>query len=384
LQTEHHADVAIVGAGPAGSACVMALKESGLRIAWIDKSTFPRDKVCGDAIPSNVQRVLKQIDPLLNERFLNQFTEKLTIEGCRFVSPDLSSFDLTFTTKGHASKRIDFDHFLFDMANEVNSSVTHFLKAEIKTLAVSSSGAKIELHDGNIIHAKMIVGCDGTNSFVRKKLAKPFVQKHENIAAVRAYYSNVADLSHNLLEIHIVKNYMPGYFWIFPMKNNAANVGFGMVNKYIAQSSTDLKIALKEIVSSERFSQRFKDATTDGVISGYGLACGGRKNPISGERFLLCGDAASLINPATGEGIGNAMISGRIAAQHLISCFEKQQFNASFNHSYDKMVYKKLLKDLRIQRFLQKLTADREWLINFALKKVSRHEFVREQVRKFF
>ena len=384
MQTEKEVDVAIVGAGPAGSACVMALKDSGLRIAWIDKSAFPRDKVCGDAIPSNVQRVLNLIDPQLKERFIQSFSEKLTIEGCRFVSPDLSSFDLTFSTKGFASRRMDFDHFLFSTALEINQTTTSFLKSEIKTIETSTHGVRIEFTDGKFIQAKMIVGCDGTNSLVRKKLGEPFIRKHENIAAVRAYYSNVSDLNHQLLEIHIVKGFMPGYFRIFPMKNNMANVGFGMVNKYISRHSTDLKKALKQIIASERFAKRFEHATTDDVISGFGLACGGRKNPISGERFLLCGDAASLINPATGEGIGNAMISGRFAALHLISCFEKQCFDAKYNQLYDQMVYNKLLKDLRIQRFMQKLTADREWLINFALRQVSKHEFIRERVRKFF
>lgn len=384
MQTLQQTDVAIVGAGPAGSACVMALKDSGLRIAWIDKSFFPRDKVCGDAIPSNVQRVLNQIDPQLKERFIQTFSEKLTIEGCRFVAPDLSSFDLTFTTKGHASRRIDFDNFLFQTAQEVNPHVTTYLQSEIKAIETSATGASIELSDGRIIQSKMIVGCDGTNSLVRKKLAEPFIRKQENIAAVRAYYSNVSDLNHRLLEIHIVKGFMPGYFWIFPLKNNMANVGFGMVNKYISRHSTDLKKALTQIVLSKRFAPRFAHAATDGVISGYGLACGGRRNPISGNRFLLCGDAASLINPATGEGIGNAMISGRFAALHLIACFEQQHFDIAFNQSYDDMVYNKLLKDLRIQHLMQKITADREWLINFALKKVSKHEFIREQVRKFF
>ena len=84
----------------------MALKDAGLNIVWIDKTTFPRDKVCGDAIPSNVQRVLSSIDVSLNEKFLQHFSEKVQVEGCRFIAPDKSSFDLTFVTKGHAAKRL--------------------------------------------------------------------------------------------------------------------------------------------------------------------------------------------------------------------------------------------------------------------------------------
>ena len=146
-----------------------------------------------------------------------------------------------------------------------------------------------------------------------------------------------------------------------------------------------MKKALIEVIQNDSaISPRFSQASTDGVISGFGLPCGGRKNPVSGQRFLLCGDAASLINPATGEGIGNAMISGRMAAIHNINCFQSNNFTQSFNEQYDKMVYDKLLGDLRIQHWLQRITADREWLINFALKHVSNNHWIRQKIRKFF
>jgi geranylgeranyl reductase family protein len=384
LSTTFKADVAIVGAGPAGAACALALKNSGLRIAWIDKSAFPRDKVCGDAIPSNVQRVLQTIDPTLNQNFLQHFTQKEVIEGCRFVAPDLSSFDLTFATKGHAAQRIHFDHFMFDMAMQSNALITPYLNAEIQHIDAAEQETILRLNNNVAIHAAMVIGCDGANSLIRKKLAPPFIRKHENIAAVRAYYHNISELSHQLLEIHLVKGYMPGYFWIFPLPDNQANVGFGMVNKHIAAHHVDLKQAMNQIISSPRFKHRFANATTDGRMVGYGLPCGGRNNPISGHRFLLCGDAASLINPATGEGIGNAMISGMLAAQHLITCFNEQKFHAAFNQQYDKAVYQRLLADLRMQRWLQHLTSNRAWLVNAALKLVSRNEFIRNRVRRFF
>ena len=363
----------------------MALKDAGLNIVWIDKATFPRDKVCGDAIPSNVQRVLKSIDGSLNEKFLQHFTEKVQVEGCRFIAPDKTSFDLSFVTKGHAAKRLHFDHFLFNMAKECNSHVSFIGDASVESIVNSATDVTVRLADGKTIEGQVIVGCDGANSIVRKNLAQPFINKKENIAAVRAYYSNVADLEHKMLEIHIIKGYMPGYFWIFPLPENQSNVGFGMVNRFITNRRIDLKEALKEIIHKDKaISPRFSQATIDGVISGFGLPCGGRKNPISGQRFLLCGDAASLINPATGEGIGNAMISGRMAALHIINSFQANNFTQSFNVQYDNMVYSKLLGDLRIQHWLQRITADREWLINFALKHVSNNNWIRQKVRKFF
>jgi geranylgeranyl reductase family protein len=378
-------DVLIVGAGPAGAACVLALKDSGLKIGWIDKSNFPRDKVCGDAIPSTVQKVFASIDEKLKQHFLNNFIQKKTIEGCRLVSPDHSYFDLTFVNKGHSATRFEFDNYLVELACATNPSVYPFFGNALSDIQYEGKNVMASLENKKSLSAKIIIGCDGAHSIVQKKLAGRFIGKAENIAAVRAYYSNISGLEHNMLEIHFIKKFMPGYFWIFPLNNKLSNVGFGMVTKYISKNKTDLKRALEQIiVENPSIAKRFANAETNGKTEGFGLPCGGTKRKISGNNFLLCGDAASLINPATGEGIGNAMISGRLAGAHILNCFEADCFDASFNSRYDKLVYNKLLSDLKIQKMLQSITADRGWLVNFALKQVSKHEFIRERVRKFF
>ncbi len=378
-------DVIICGAGPAGAACALGLQHSGLKVAWIDKSSFPRDKICGDAIPSTVQRVLGKIDFKLKEHFLNNFHDKFTINACKLISPDFSSFDLSFVNKGHSAKRLDFDNYLFLLAQEKNKNATAFTGSGIDKITTTNEHITATLKNGKDISAKIIIGCDGAHSIVAKQLAKSVMDINNHIGAVRAYYKNVSGLEHDMLEIHFLKNYMPGYFWIFPLKNNVCNVGFGMVSKYISKQKINLRKSLLEIISEVNpIQQRFKDATLQNEVTGFGLPCGGKRNKISGSRFLLCGDAASLINPATGEGIGNAMISGQLASEQIIKCFEENNFNASFNSAYDNAVYKKLLGDLRIQSLLQKIAGEREWLINFALCQVSKHEFIRQRVRKFF
>jgi len=378
-------DVIISGAGPAGAACVLALKNSSLKIAWVDKHVFPRDKVCGDAIPSNVQKVLSGIDDVLLKDFLENFPQKNTVEGCRLIAPDFSHFDLTFVRKGHAAKRLDFDNYLFELACAHNKNISLFTGNALADVVYDPQKVNATLANGEKLQSNIIVGCDGAHSMVKKKLAHGINDKMDNIAAVRQYYSNVGGLEDNMLEIHFVKGFMPGYFWIFPLTNNTCNVGFGMVSRYISKHKIDLKRSMHQIIADvEPMQKRFTNAITDGVVSGFGLPCGGVRRTISGNGFLLCGDAASLINPATGEGIGNAMISGRIAGEHILQCFEQNKFNAAFNTAYDSTVYKKLLGDLRVQRLLQKLTGEREWLVNFALKQVSKHEFIRERVRKFF
>lgn len=123
------------------------------------------------------------------------------------------------------------------------------------------------------------------------------------------------------MEIHLLKGYMPGYFWIFPLPDNTYNTGFGMVTSAIKEKKINLRKTLLNIIHSDKqIQKRFTNAVALETPIGYGLPTGSRKVPISGERFLLAGDAASLIDPATGEGIGNAMLSGIIAGKHAVMC----------------------------------------------------------------
>jgi flavin-dependent dehydrogenase len=97
---------------------------------------------------------------------------------------------------------------------------------------------------------------------------------------------------------------------------------------------------------------------------------------LSGDRFLLLGDAANLIDPFTGEGIGNAIRSGRVAAEHLLKAFERNRFDAEFNKTYDREIYRKMWKELRISRSMQLLLYYPR-IFNFVIKKASKNESIR-------
>lgn len=379
-----HFDVLIAGAGPAGTACALALKSSGLKIAIVDKAKFPRDKVCGDAIPTNALRVLKNIDINFAEEFTNQFKEKNIVRGSRLISPSRNFFDLEFVNSGHAATRLHFDNFLFELVKKNVPSVSLFENCEIKNVSTNDKCVTAETTTGTFT-ADVIVGCDGAHAVTAKQLASFKVDKRFYIGAVRSYYKNISDADAELLELHFLKDYMPGYFWIFPLGNNLYNVGFGMASDQVGVRKVNLRESFHKIIAQDKIlNSRFKNAIKTDDTIGFGLPCGGRKLKISGKRFMLCGDAASLINPATGEGIGNAMISGRLAAFQIIKCFTNKNFTASYIKNYEVELYGKLYKDLRIQHILQKVAGNRPWLVNFALNQVSKHEFIRERVRKFF
>lgn len=382
--SEQQFDVVIVGAGPAGTSCALALKESGLKIAILDKAAFPRDKVCGDAIPSNALKALGSIDKKLVDEFRDRFTQKNLIEGSRLIAPSGNYFDLTFVNNGYAATRYNFDNFLFSLVKRHVNGITIFEDTEVKSIVEQPDEINITTNTGNIL-TKVIVGCDGAHSVVAKQLAGFKVNKRYYIAAVRSYFKNISLANEQLLELHFLKEFMPGYFWIFPVGQSTYNVGFGMASDQIAKGKIDLKRSFQSIIENQpSIASRFKNAQKLDDTVGFGLPCGGRKLKVSGNRFLLCGDAASLINPATGEGIGNAMISGSLAAQQILRSFKSNDFSSVAFAQYHKELYGKLHKDLRIQHILQKVAGNRSWLINFALNQVSKHEFIRERVRKFF
>src|SRR5688572_15285085 len=129
-------DVIICGAGPAGTTCALTLADSGLRVAVLEKNSFPRDKTCGDAVAAYVPKVLATINSSLT-RSLEEFTEKLPVNTCRLVAPNQKAFDLRFSQTGFISRRMDWDNFLFEKASAQNNT-TFFLNHTISDVSINS------------------------------------------------------------------------------------------------------------------------------------------------------------------------------------------------------------------------------------------------------
>jgi geranylgeranyl reductase family protein len=306
-------DVAIIGAGPAGATAALALRESGLQVALIDRAEFPRDKVCGDAIPARCEHVLRSMSPSYADE-LRAFPDKVTIASCRVVAPSRQYFDYSFHTRGYCSPRLDFDHFLLELALR-EAQPDYFFGMRVRGIEREGDHWTIR-SDKMEWRARLIIGCDGANGVTAKQLAGFRMAPEHHCAAVRGYYRGIGGLAPDRMEIHFLEDWLPGYFWIFPLPDGRANVGFGMVSRQAGRRKLSLRDSLPAITAqAPELAQRFAGAELEGPVTGFGLPMGSRKVPISGEGFLLCGDAASLIEPATGEGIGNAMLSARLAAE---------------------------------------------------------------------
>lgn len=373
-------DVVIVGAGPAGCAAAWILSGKGLRIALLDKETFPRDKICGDALGADVVKQFHIISEKLTCK-LEKFENKLASNGVRFVTPKNKILDITFDLPkdkfggGFVAKRLDFDSFFFSETSKL-PDVEIFQSQQV--IKVDTFPDKIILQTPALTFgAKMALGADGAHSILNKRLTENKVEKDHYCAGVRQYFSNVKGFHpDNHIELHFYEDILPGYFWVFPLPGNRANVGLGVLSSEVSKRKINLKEQMTKLIDTNSVLQeRFKEAVPLESIQGYGLPLGSKKRLISGTRFLLLGDAAGLIDPFTGEGIANAIRSGRIASSHVLKAFKQNRFDADFNRQYDKEIYHKMWNEFKFGKSLQKLFRHAA-IINFVVKKANKNKSV--------
>ena len=358
LETE----ICIVGAGPGGAATALRLSYLGIPCILLDKAVFPRDKICGDAVSSKVTTLLNRLDPAILQRFL-ELPVQTDIWGIRFFAPNRQIIDIPFKADytrnakeapGYVAKRVDFDHFLVsEVRNRPNIT---FLEGTAATAYTAlEKGYHIET-DAGPIQASLLIVADGAHSAFSRKVAGLEKDPAHHAAAVRAYYRNVTGFNkEEFIEMHFLKSLCPGYFWIFPLPNGWANVGIGMRTDVVKKKGFQLTKILEEIIRSDPgISPRFQEAERMSAFQGYGLPLGSKVRPISGDHFMLVGDAAHLIDPLTGEGIGNAFYSGFIAAEHAAECLKERDFSASFMKAYDQRVQRVLGSEMQLSYRMQK------------------------------
>jgi menaquinone-9 beta-reductase len=147
-------------------------------------------------------------------------------------------------------------------------------------------------------------------------------------------------------------------------------VGLGMRSDFISRRRYNLTKGMQEIITSHpAFKERFRNAELAGKITGYGLPLGSKKRTLSGDHFMLVGDAGHLIDPLSGEGIGNAIYSGYIAAEQAQQCLSSNDFSAKTMQAYDLRVARVLGKEMEMSYRIQQLMT-KPWLVNFTANRV--------------
>jgi geranylgeranyl reductase family protein len=387
-------DVLIAGAGPGGASTSVFLAKEKINHIIIDKAVFPRDKICGDAFSGKSVGILKRITPAWQDYFLADKNKAVVSTGIQFTAPDNTCLDIPFLLKntkeqipaGFVSKRIDFDNTLAGLIdNQYATLLTDTLLEDIEEIEDGLLVTIKQHGERKLIFTKMIVGAEGRGSIVAKKMARHTMEPAHYSAGIRAYYKNVSGMhEQNYIELHFLKELQPGYLWIFPLPNGTVNVGVGMLSKSISLKKVNLKqLMLEAIKTHPTLKDRFVNATIEGPIEGWGLPLGSKKRKLSGNRFLLTGDAGSLIDPFTGEGIGNAMVSGLVASRVIKKAIDANDFSIHFLKQYDDELYTKLWTELKLSHYLQILSS-KPRLFNFVVNKASRSKELKETISCMF
>ncbi|MBN1339782.1 MAG: NAD(P)/FAD-dependent oxidoreductase [Bacteroidales bacterium] len=375
-------DICIVGGGISGSLAAQFLaKKHQQPCTLIDKSEFPRHKICGDGVSGWVVNVLKELDgDLPGELLAEPFV--LPSYGIRIAAPNYKYVDLPFDPDavpgegippGFTAQRYHLDYFLLKKAKS-HPLVECYEKTEVTGFQATDKGFRLQLNSGQKeMTARIVLFAQGAGSF-----GPPGINTGGNpvntFIGLRGYYKNVAGFhAQNFIELHFLKDILPGYLWIFPMAGGIANVGIGMMKKHILKRKVSLKGELHKILNTHPLlKERFRDATEYGPLQAHAIPLWKKKEKICGDGYMALGDAARLVDPVTGEGMGHAALSAKYAAETASLSLLHNRFDAGFMHRYDEELFKTIGRELDISRKISYLIR-RPFLLNTFMNKAGRN-----------
>jgi menaquinone-9 beta-reductase len=339
LRAEHQAQVVVVGAGPAGAATAYHLANHGVDVLLLEKSSFPRDKICGDGLtPRAVKQLIGMGFDLDQPGW--QKNKGLRIKGAGHTIelpwPDLA----TYPPFGMVRPRMELDELLARHAQKAGArllertSVTGPLLDRsgrvvgVMAKPVDDRGRKTG--DEVSYAAPIVIACDGVSARMAMALG---IERRENrpmAVAARAYYKTPMhddEWMESWLELWDGKpnesNQLPGYGWIFPCGDGTANVGLGILNTSKAFQNLDYKQSMRSWLANTPEELGFRDENLVGEIRSAALPMGFNRKPHYSRGLLLVGDAGGMVNPFNGEGIDYALEAGHMAAETAIQALAR-------------------------------------------------------------
>ncbi|AUI63159.1 geranylgeranyl reductase family protein [Amycolatopsis sp. BJA-103] len=335
---DHDAEVIVVGAGPAGSTAATYLARAGVDVLLLEKTEFPREKVCGDGLtPRGVKQLIDLgIDTSedagwVHSRGLRILTGELTLE---LDWPDLTSYP----PYGVSRTRQDFDDLLAKTA--VKAGARLYERTTVTGAITGPTGrvigveAKVGPEKTPVSYrAPLVLACDGVSARLALSVGIQKNEKRPMGVAVRQYYKSPRH-DDPFIEGHLElwdrsdprdPKLLPGYGWAFPLGDGTVNVGLGMLSTSAAFRSTDYRALLRQWLDGTPEEWGYREENAIGKVGGAGLPMGFNRTPHYRDGLLLLGDAGGMVSPFNGEGISAAMESAQLASEFVVQALARRE-----------------------------------------------------------
>lgn len=313
-------DIVVIGAGPAGSACAREARRAGLSVALVDRARFPRDKLCGGGVTGRAAAALEEIFgvAIADGPFVSHDRMELVEKGRPLAR-------LNTPVPIHMTMRCVFDAWLVGMAVEAGADLIEGDRA-VALEPDASGGPIVRLASGRRVQGRVVVGADGVNSLVARTLFGRafdperigFAMEVEIDDAAPPRGADMASVSSGPWggagKAPVVIDFAAaarGYGWVFP-KPHGRSIGVGGV----ASATPDMRATLRAFLEAQEVP------AGTGREKGAFLPFGDPRREPGRGAVLLCGDAAGLVDPITGEGIAHALRSGQIAARAAVGAID--------------------------------------------------------------
>ena len=357
------AETVVVGGGPSGAAAAIVLARAGRDVLLVDKATFPRDKCCGDGLTALALREYEFLG--LDPSHIESWNVVRDV-AVRSPSGTERYYSLPDGPGYHAAvvPRIDLDAALLELARAAGARVEP--GCAVTGTEVSDDTIDV-LIDNNLdnesercIRTSNLIAADGMWSPVRKSLGLGVDQYLGEWHAFRQYYCNVTGRAAEELIVWFEPDLLPGYAWSFPLRGGRANIGFG-IRRGGRHTVGDMKRLWLDLLARPHIQQALgADAVAEAPHKAWPIPARIGRVPLVGPHTMFVGDAAAVTDPMTGEGIGQALLTGRLAAESVLA------HNNPTAH-YEKAVRKELVADDRMSRALIPLLA-RPWVTRGVLR----------------
>ncbi len=309
------ADVAVVGGGPAGAAAAIDLARQGREVVLVDKAAFPRDKICGDGLTTGALRLLEDLglDPAAVPSWQR-------VDDVVVVSP--SGREVTFPLPRDAglyavvARRAELDAALVDVAVAAGAKVLQ--GCAVVGAREEDDRVVLELEGGGRVEARYAVAADGMWSPMRKHLGVATEGYRGEWHAFRQYFTGVGPRAASELFVWFEPDLLPGYAWSFPLPGGGANVGFGIQRGGKVARVQDMKALWPDLLERPHIRAVLGEgARPESPHRAWPIPARVDEIRLATARTLFVGDAAAATDPMTGEGIGQALLTGRLAARAI-------------------------------------------------------------------